>query len=163
LFVNARRNFLKSSFLSIGVLVSLRSTLFGAVSPLETLSLVHEDLFPFAKELGVNTPAYLSIILNHSRILDEDKLFLRNGVQWLHEEALREYQTLYTQLSSSKRQELLHLISQQNWGKRWLHLILSYTMEAIFSDKIYGVNPQNAGQKWLGHRAGFPSPKEALR
>lgn len=148
--------------MGIGVLVSLKGTLFGAVSPLETLSLVHEDLFPFAKELGVNTSAYLSTILNHSRVLDEDKLFLRNGVQWLNEEALKEYQTFYTQLSSSKRQDLLHLISQQNWGKRWLHVILSYTMEALFSDRIYGVNPQNAGQKWLGHSAGLPSPKVAL-
>jgi len=162
LILNARRSFLKSSFLSIGILVTLRGELFGAVSPLETLSLVQNDLFPFAGELGVNAPAYLGIALNHSRIRDTDKIFLRNGVQWLNEEALETYQSIYSKLSSSQRQSILQRISQKKWGERWINAILSYTMEAIFSDRVYGVNPKDAGQKWLGHTAGFPRPTKAF-
>lgn len=148
--------------MSIGVLVMIKGELFGAVSPLETLSLVQNDLFPFAHELGVNTPAYLGIVLKHSRITDADKIFLRNGVQWLNEEALDVHQSVYSKLSSSQRQSILQSISQKRWGERWIKEILSYTMEAIFSDRIYAVNPQDAGQKWVGHTAGFPRPTKAF-
>lgn len=162
MILNARRSFLKSSFLSIGILVTLRGELFGAVSPLETLSLVQNDLFPFAGELGVNAPAYLGIALNHSRIRDTDKIFLRNGVQWLNEEALERHQSVYSKLSFSQRENILQTISKKKWGESWIHVILTYTMEAIFSDRIYGVNPQNAGQKWVEHTAGFPRPLKAF-
>lgn len=161
MFLNSRRNFLKSSFLSIGVLVMMKGELFGAVSPLATLSLVQNDLFPFAHELGVNTPAYLGLVLKHSRISDVDKIFLRNGVQWLNEEALHLHQSIYSKLSFSQRQNILQNISKKKWGESWIHVILTYTMEAIFSDRIYGVNPQNAGEKWLAHAAGFPRPNKA--
>jgi gluconate 2-dehydrogenase gamma chain len=162
LILNARRSFLKSSFLSIGVIVTLQGELFGAVSPLETLSLVQKDLFPFCEELGVNTPAYLGIVLKHSRITDTDKIFLRNGVQWLNEEALETNSNIYSKLSSSQRQTVLQSISQKKWGERWITAMLGYTMEAIFSDRIYGINPQNAGEKWVGHKAGFPRPSKAF-
>jgi hypothetical protein len=161
-FLNARRDFLKNSFLSIGVLVMMEGEFFGAVSPLETLSLVQNDLFPFAHELGVNTPAYLGIVLKHSRISDVDKIFLRNGVQWLNEEALERHQSVYSKLSFSQRENILQTISKKKWGESWIHVILTYTMEAIFSDRVYGVNPLDSGEKWLAHAAGCPRPSKAL-
>ena len=38
--------------------------LFASVTPLQTLSLVQEDLFPYANTLGVNTTAYISLIFH---------------------------------------------------------------------------------------------------
>jgi hypothetical protein len=123
---------------------------------------VQKDLFPFSGELGVNTPAYLSMILKHSRVRDEDKIFLRNGVQWLNEEALKTHKQIYSKLSSSQRQNILKSIAEYKWGEGWINAILTYSMEAIFSDRIYAVNPQNAGEKWVGHREGFPRPTKAF-
>lgn len=160
--LKSRRNFLKSSFLGGAVIVMSGGELFGAVSPLQTLTLVQEDLFPHAKELGINTSAYLTLILNHTRVSDEDKAFIRNGVQWLNEEALKIYKTTYTKLSPEQRQKLLQIINIHLWGKNWCATILAYIFEAVTSDPVYGVSLRESGWKWLDFKAGLPRPKEPL-
>lgn len=75
MFLNSRRTFLKSTFLTTAVIVMSGTELFGAVSPLQTISAVHEDLFPYAKKLGINSASYLKLILNHSRITEREKAF----------------------------------------------------------------------------------------
>ena len=162
MFLNSRRTFLKKSFLSTAVLVMAGDKLFGAITPFETLVVVQEDLFPYAKELGSNASAYISLILNHSRVTDKEKAFIRNGVQWLNEEAILQYKKLYTQLSPVNRQNILHTISNEKWGERWLYTLLTYTMEAMLGDPIYGINKNESGWKWLNFAAGIPRPTKAL-
>jgi len=159
---NSRRTFLKASLLSTAVLVMSGCDVYGAVSPKQTLDLVQEDLFPFSKELDVKISVYLTIVLNHSRINEQDKEFLRNGVQWLNEEAILKYDRVYAKLNSSERQNVLKIVSKENWGESWISALLTYTMEAIFSDKTYGVNPKESGHKWLAFEMGLPRPTEAL-
>ncbi len=159
---NSRRLFLQKSFLSSAVLVMYSGEVFSAVTPIKTINLVQRDLFPFAEALHVETSSYINIILNHSRVTTEDKMFIRNGVQWLNEEAVKMYQKTYVALDSKKRQSVLRVIAKERWGESWIERMLSYIMEAVFSDKVYGVNPQESGQKWLGFSKGLPSPKRAL-
>ena len=162
MFNYSRRFFLKNSILSSAVLIMHSSNVYGVVQPIETIALVQEDLFPFAKKSAVDTNSYLNIIFNHSRVSDEDKMFIRNGVQWLNEESVKKYKKAYMSLDARERQSLLQIISKERWGESWIETLLSYIMEAMFSDKVYGVNPNEAGQKWLNHSNGLPSPKEAL-
>ncbi len=136
--------------------------LFGAVAPIQTIKRVQHDLFPLLETLNIDSRRYISIILNHSRVTDEDKLFIRNGVQWLNEEAVQIYRKIYTQLSKQQRQNILKSISKERWGESWIDMQLSFIMEAMFSDKVYGVNKDNAGQKWLNFSNGAPYPKEPL-
>ena len=161
MLLNSRRTFLKASFVTTAVLVMSGCNVFGAVSPTQTIDLVQEDLFPFSKDLNVNVAEYLIIIFNHSRVSDEDKAFLRNGVQWLNEEAILKYDKIYSKLSADERQKVLKIISKENWGESWIEVMLTYTMEAIFSDKIYGVNPQEKAHKWLAFEMGLPRPLKA--
>ena len=159
---NARRTFLKASFLSSVVVVIGAYDVFDKIKPSPTLNLVQKDLFPFTQELDVKMPQYMSIILAHSRISERDKEFILNGVKWLNEEAVLKYEKLYTKLSSFERQNVLKIISKENWGESWISSLLTYTMEAIFSDKIYGVNPQESAHKWLAFDMGLPRPTKAL-
>lgn len=138
------------------------SEVFGAVNPLSTIDLVQNDLFPFAKEQNVDTSSYLKLILNHSRVTHGDKMFIRNGVQWLNEEAVSMYKKSYNSLDAVKRDAVLKKISSERWGESWIKTMLSYIMEAMFSDKLYGVNPNESGQKWLGFSNGLPAPTKAL-
>jgi len=162
LFFNSRRNFLKTSTLTSAVFIAFGCELFAEATTTQTFALVQDDLFPYSKELGVNSSAYMTLILNHSRVTDEDKEFLKNGVKWLNEEAVAKYKNSYTKLSYSQRQNTLKSISQEKWGESWLDMMLTYILEATFSDRVYGVNPKEAGQKWLGFSNGLPKPKEAL-
>ena len=136
--------------------------LFSVVTPKETIELVQRDLFPKAAELGINTFVYMSIVLNHSRISDEDKEFIKNGVRWLNEEAVEKYNTTYTKLTSIQRQETLKDISKVRWGDSWINEMLTYALEATLGDPIYGANKSQAGWKWLQFEGGLPRPKEAL-
>ena len=160
--LNARRNFLKYGFLSSSVLVLNGCELFSVVTLQETIELVQRDLFPKASELGINTFVYMSIVLNHSRVTDEDKTFIKNGVKWLNEEAVELYNTTYTKLTPKERQNTLKTISQVRWGDSWINEMLTFTLEATLSDPIYGANKKEAGWKWLAFEGGLPRPKEAL-
>lgn len=162
MFFTSRRNFLKGSAIATGVAVLSGSTLFAEASSTQTLSLVQADLFPYADELDVNSSAYMILILKHSRVNDEDKTFIKNGLKWLDEEAEELYKAKYVKLSSNERQSVLKSISQVRWGENWIDSILRYMLEAMMSNPIYGVNKNEAGQKWVGYLEGYPRPKEPL-
>jgi len=162
LYLDSRRNFLRYGFLSSSIVVMSGCDLFSIVTPRETIELVQTDLFPKAHELGINTFVYMSIVLNHSRISDEDKKFIKNGVKWLNEEAVEKYNTTYTKLTSKERQDILKTVSQVRWGDSWINEMLTFALEAIFSDPVYGVNKRESGWKWLEFQGGLPRPKEAL-
>jgi len=158
---NKRRNFLIAGFVTSVVVVMNSGRIFSQVTPDTTLSILQYDLFPQAKEMDVNLAAYFTLIQRHSRIDEDEKKYLKNGIKWINEEAVEVHEALYHELPESKRQELLQSISQKEWGESYLYTLLTYIMEATFSDPIYGVNPKRSGQQWLAFENGLPYPKEA--
>lgn len=166
MFLKSRRNFLKDTFLTTAVIVMSNKELYGAVSVLGTISLIQQDLFPQTKNIptlkDVNAVEYLSTVLRSTHISDANKEFIRNGVQWINEEAVSIYKKSYVHLSSDERQSVLKSISTQRWGESWIETILTYIFEAMLSDPIYGVNKNEAGWKWLKHSCGEPRPTKAL-
>ncbi len=166
MFLKSRRNFLQKGFLGGSIFVFAQGSLFGSVSPLDTLSVLFQDLLPETKKSpGANENnvlAYISLILHHSRVSQAQKKFIRNGVQWLNEEALSQYKLLYTKLSEPKRQALLKDIAKTGWGESFIFTMLGYGFEAMLGDPVYGVNKNESGWKWLKHKPGLPRPKEAL-
>ena len=158
-----RRKFLQAGFLSCAVFVMSGCELVDVTTSRETIDVVQNDLFPKAKELGIKTSNYLNkIVLHHSRITQEDKIFIKNGVKWLNETAFEMYAKSYTKLSSSKRQDVLNAVSKTPWGESWMHNMMTYIFEAMLGDPIYGGNKSEAGWKWLAFEGGKPRPTEAL-
>ena len=157
-----RRNFLKNSLLSSVVLLTCSGELFGAVTSSQTLGVLHKDLFPLSKTMPnvkfINANLYLNKIFVHSRITDEDKIFLHDGVKWLNEEAISKYKKVYADLSPKKRQKVLQEVVNTDWGESWLAEVMSYLIEAMLGDPIYGGNTGELGWKWLNHKAGKPRP-----
>ncbi|MCF6340833.1 MAG: gluconate 2-dehydrogenase subunit 3 family protein [Sulfurimonas sp.] len=148
------------------MLITYSGELFGAITPINTIAQVHKDLFPDNKmapnQNDINASYYLNSILNHSRITNDRKRFIRNGVKWLNEESTLKYRKMYTKLSSTQRQTILRDISKTNWGESWLDIIMTYLLEAMLGDPIYGGNRAESGWKWLKHTSGFPRPKKAF-
>ncbi len=161
-----RRNFLKNSFLSSVIFLTCSGELVGATTPMQTISQVYEDLFPSISGVpavgSINATAYLNKILHHSRVRDENKTFIRDGVKWLNEEAFAKYKKRYLQLSSQQREKILINISETGWGDSWIEMIMTYFLEAMLGDPVYGGNKAQAGWSWLNHKAGFPRPSEEL-
>ncbi len=159
-FLN-RREFLLYSFATSAVFITNGCEVNGITTPLETLSQVQKDLFPKSKTLGINTQHYMRIVLNHPRIDDKTKTFLKNSVAWLNESAYERYQKKYILLNDEHRQKLLHQISTTQWGERWIYKLLSFGFEAMLGDPVYGANINEAGWRWLKFEGGRPRPKKA--
>jgi hypothetical protein len=157
-----RRVFVKNSFLTVALLVFSKGKLFATVTPLQTIALLQEDLLPLLKQLQSNSALYVLKILNHSKISNADKQFIRNGVKWLNEEAITLYGNTYTKLSYEQRQTLLQTISQTRWGNSFMYAMLAYSMESILGDPIYEINTDQKGWKWLEHETGYPRPQKAF-
>ncbi|SFV66646.1 Tat (Twin-arginine translocation) pathway signal sequence domain protein [hydrothermal vent metagenome] len=132
----------------------------AVVTSRETLKVLQNDLFPKAKELGINTADYIGIVLKHSRISKEDKEYLKKGVKWLNESAVDMYKKQYTKLLPVQRQKVLKSFANESWGSSWLATVLRYTFEASFGDPIYGSNKMQAGWTWLEFTGGEPRPKK---
>lgn len=136
-------------------------TLFGITTPIATFRVMHKDLFPEAQKLGIETASYMSIVFHHSKISQSDKDFLKNGVKWLNEEALKMYKSSYVKLSRKERQAVLKSIAKVEWGESFIYDVMSYMFEAMLGDPIYGGNNKEAGWKWLAFTGGLPRPKKA--
>jgi len=162
----SRRIFLKNSFLSSVILLTYGSELFAAIAPMQTIAMVQKDLFPSTDLVPsseyINANFYLSKILTHSRVTLEDKIFIRDGVKWLNEEAITKYKKVYAKLSKKQRQKVLQEVADSDWGESWLAIIMTYLMEAMLADPVYGGNKGEIGWKWLNHQGGLPRPTKAL-
>ena len=162
----SRRIFLKNSFLSSVILLTYGSELFAAITPMHTISIVQKDLFPSTglvpSSKYINANFYLNKILTHSRVTLEDKIFIRDGVKWLNEEAVTKYKKVYVRLSKKQRQKVLKDVADSDWGESWLATIMTYLLEAMLGDPIYGGNKSEIGWKWLNHKGGLPRPTKAL-
>ena len=156
-----RRKFLRLGFLSSAVFIMQGCELFSVTNSSETIKVAQNDLFPKAKELGVNTLNYINTILHHSRINEAEKTFLKNGVKWLNESAVELYGATYTKLSDAKRQLVLQNIAQTRWGGSWIDAMTRYILEATLGDPVYGGNNKEAGWKWLAFEGGSPRPTKA--
>jgi Fe-S cluster biosynthesis and repair protein YggX len=155
-----RRTFLAVGFLTTVVAVMSKDKLFASLTPLQTLGVVQEDLFPQEMINESNAHAYISLIFKHSRVSADDKQYLRNGCKWLNEEAVSTHGEVYTELSAKQRQNILEKISKEAWGESWMKIVMMYILEATLGDPIYGINKNESGWKWLAHESGLPRPKE---
>ena len=159
--MKSRRAFLKSSFFTTTLFVMSGDKLFATITPLQTLQVVQKDLFPQEMIDDANAFAYLSIVLKHSRISNEEKKFLQNGVKWLNEEAVKMYKEVYVNLNAKERDLVLQSIAATSWGENWIYNLLSYIMESVLGHPIYGINKKESGWKWLDFNSGEPRPKKA--
>ena len=157
--ITKRRNFLKAGFLSSAIILTSGCSAFGITTSRDTIKVVQNDLFPKAKELGINTADYITIVYRHHKIAESDKEFLKNGVKWLNETAYELHKKSYTRLHDSQRQEVLHNIAKTKWGEAWIDNMMRYIFEATFGDPIYGGNQNKAAWKWLAFEGGEPRPK----
>jgi len=156
----SRRFFLKAGFLSSAVFVMQGCELFSITTPLETITLLQKDLFPKADELNITTSTYMTTVFNHTRIDEEDKEFIKNGVKWLNEESVKMYKNSYTKILPSQREAVLQVITKEKWGESFIYQIMTFIFEAMLGDPIYGGNNNEKGWKWLEFEGGLPRPKE---
>jgi len=155
-----KRSFLKLALLGAGIAFVYSSS--WSKANVDTLALLQEDLFPDIDDKlntkTINARAYLTYILHHPRVSEDDKRFIKKGVLWLDEEANDLFEADYTDLPEPKRQKVLESIARTEWGESFIETILTYLFEALLGDPIYGINKNEVGWKWVHHTPGLPRP-----
>lgn len=146
-------------------LTSNKSTLVNSIKdPWVTISAVQEHLFPAEKDSpGANDIAALAYLRATMATPDFDKevaMLIHNGVGWLNDLATSEYKKTFVQLNSDSKEKVLRRVEGSRAGSRWISMLLTYLLEALLTDPVYGGNPKGIGWTWLQHQPGFPTPPE---
>jgi gluconate 2-dehydrogenase gamma chain len=130
--------------------------------PWKTLAEVQEHMFPAAADIpgasDIQAIVYLHNTIENPAADGEDREFLFNGVGWLNDLAREKTGLPFVALDEQQKEGLLRQIEQSRAGRNWLSLLLTYVLEALLADPVYGGNPDGIGWKWLEHQPGYPRP-----
>ena len=163
-----RRAFLKTSGASALALGSpltfaeppsgqvLNTDQWQVISTVQDHLLPSEPDAPGARDIGAT--AYLDRTLSDPRFDPEVKSFILNGIGWLEEIATEQEKQPFYVIEPALREDLLRQIAGSRAGGNWLAALVSYTLEALLADPLYGGNPGGIGWQWLGHDPGQPRP-----
>lgn len=158
----------RRKFLILGSILSLTSYLpakensafekrFKTVAP--TLLAVQEHLFPEGSKIpsakSMNATQFLFDTMMHESFDKDIKAFVLEGAQELE----KREKGRFISMSTQEKEKALRAYEETSYGRNWLARIMTLTMEALFSDPIYGSNINEAGWKAISSYGGFPRPQ----
>lgn len=128
----------------------------------QTIAQVQETLFPAAEDVpgasDFGADVYLHKAIENPNADGEDKDFIMRGVGWLDDLAQQSLKKTFLQLTAIQQQEIIEVIVNSKAGRNWVSMLLSYILEALLTDPVYGGNNNGIGWKWLQHQPGYPAP-----
>jgi len=135
---------------------TLSTSQWSSIAAVQDHLLPSEPDVPGAREL--NATVYLDRALADPKFDPDVKGFILEGIGWL-EEISREQEALpFHKVEPARREDLLRQIARSGAGERWLSTLITYCLEGMLADPLYGGNPGGIGWKWLGHDPGHPRP-----
>ena len=128
----------------------------------QTIARVQETLFPAAEDVpgasDFGADVYLHRAIENPNADAEDKDFIMRGVGWLNDLTQQSFKKTFLQLTRTQQQEIIEAIVKSRAGRNWVSMLLSYILEALLADPVYGGNKNGIGWKWLQHQPGYPAP-----
>ena len=111
----------------------------------------------------LNTFGYFMWVLSSELMAQEEKDFLIEGIDWIEVKSKEIYKKSFVQLSKTRQEVLISNIVDMNDGEKLMAVIITYILESLILDPIYGGNKDETGWKWLDHVPGNPRPEEGTR
>jgi len=131
---------------------------------LETLRQVHEHLFPQNETSpgasSINSVGYVQKVLLDPQVEDYEKRLILYGIFWTEETSKKLFSKPFTLLSKLQKEDVVKNLVSYDKGESWISNNISYIIESLLSDPIYGGNTNSSGWKWLKHQPGYPRPDE---
>ena len=132
--------------------------------PWSTITQVQQHLFPADGNgpgaLDIHANAYLFWAIQTPDFDSEERQFILDGAMQLNAFSLEQQQKRFNELDQKQRQAVLQTLADTSVGDRWLGALLTYILEALLCDPVYGGNPNEIGWHWLEHTPGFPRPPQ---
>ncbi len=137
------------------------------IEPWKTIEAVQDHLFPAGKNSpgiqDINALSYLQTMIQQEDVSEYKRQQIKGGEKWLNDLCVQLYHKKFIALNKEKREKVLRRIDQSEAGRQWLSWLMSYLMQALLADPVYGGNPDGVGWKWLQHQPGFPRPPKLKR
>ena len=128
----------------------------------QTLAQVQEILFPPGDDIpgasDIGATIYLYRAIENPGADGEDKDFIFRGIGWLDGLTQERHKKTFLQLNETQQRATIEVIVKSKAGQNWIATLLTYTLEALLMDPVYGGNPDGIGWKWLAHQPGYPTP-----
>lgn len=128
----------------------------------KTIAQVQETLFPAGEDIpgagDIGAVLYLHKAIENPHADGEDKDYIFRGIGWLDELTQQRYTKNYLQLTAPQKQKIIEETVQTTAGRKWVSLMLTYILEALLAEPVYGGNPDGIGWAWLEHQPGYPTP-----
>ena len=125
----------------------------------ETIASVQAHMFPENTPLPsaqqMRTIVFLEETLFHPTYDKDIRAFVIEGAKQL---MVRE-KGKFTTYDSTQKEKALRSYEASRYGRNWLSRIMVLSMEAIFSDPIYGSNIEEKGWQAVHSFGGLPRPK----
>ena len=132
--------------------------------PWLTIAAVQEHLFPAEADSpgasDIQALQYLQAMMQTPDADEEENQFIKQGAGWLNGIAQKTRSTNFINLSEADREQVLRQVEKSRAGERWLSLMLTFIVEALLTDPVYGGNPNGIGWNWLQHQPGYPRPPQ---
>jgi len=128
----------------------------------QTLAQVQETLFPAGEDNpgadDIGATIYLHNAIENPNADIEDKVFIFRGIGWLDGLTQERHKKTFLQLDAVMQEEIIEVIVKSLAGRNWVSTLLTYTLEALLMDPVYGGNKNGIGWRWLNHQPGYPVP-----
>jgi gluconate 2-dehydrogenase gamma chain len=142
-------------------LPSTAATFFSAPES-KSFSCVLELLFPQdedspgAVELGALK--YFEWAMNDAGTPESERSRIKKGLERLEDLSREKNGRQFWECPPEEQKKLFEIFLEKNTNERWASLVLSYLLEAVLGDPVYGGNAEEKGWKWIEHTPGFPRP-----
>jgi gluconate 2-dehydrogenase gamma chain len=124
-----------------------------------TIAAVQQHMFPEGSSLpsarAMDTITFLKETITHASYDRDIRRFVIEGA----EELEKRTEGKFLMMESREKERALRSYEETGYGRNWLARIMTLTMEALFSDPIYGSNIGKRGWKAVGSVGGVPRPK----
>lgn len=148
----------RRDFIIFGLLLLTTPIHINSPSSWEIIKSTIEHLFPKSSKFsGANeleVVNFLKIITNDKYFEKEDLDFLLTGAKEIYQKSNN-----FLTLLPNQKESILRDFENAEIGKKWLSMVMNYSIEGMLSDPIYGGNKNELGWIALNHKAGLPRPK----
>lgn len=125
-----------------------------------TLQAVQMHLFPEGSQLPSAEHMKATLFLQRTIIHPTYDKDIRNFIMEGASELFNRTHGTFVTMHEKEKEKALRAYETTHYGSNWLSRIMTLTMEAIFSDPIYGSNIAQAGWNSVNSYGGSPRPKE---
>lgn len=108
----------------------------------------------------LNIDKYILFEINDKGYDPQKSKYLTDGLQWIEDTSLANYNKKFKQLNKNQKDLLLFSILDSDWGFDWMSQMVTTIFEAVLSDPIYMYNKNGISFHWLNHIPGSPAATE---